>query len=67
MKSRRKPSEILREAPRKISRALRARIRRAFRLTRFTRRCPALLKQTARLARRRGWRVAMHVAESMAE
>jgi cytosine/adenosine deaminase-related metal-dependent hydrolase len=28
---------------------------------------PALLKQTARVARRRGWRVAMHVAESAAE
>jgi cytosine/adenosine deaminase-related metal-dependent hydrolase len=28
---------------------------------------PALLKQTARLARRRGWRLAMHVAESAAE
>jgi cytosine/adenosine deaminase-related metal-dependent hydrolase len=28
---------------------------------------PALLKQTARVARRRGWRVAMHVAESTSE
>ncbi len=67
VKSRRKPSEILREASAKI-RALSSETPSAgLSPHALYSTMPALLKQTARLARRRGWRVAMHVAESAAE
>jgi cytosine/adenosine deaminase-related metal-dependent hydrolase len=67
VKSRRKPSEILREASTKI-RALSAGTHRAgLSPHALYSTMPPLLRQTARLARRRGWRVAMHVAESREE
>jgi cytosine/adenosine deaminase-related metal-dependent hydrolase len=67
VKSRRKPSEILREVSSKI-RALAA-VAPSAGLSPHAlySTMPALLKQTARVARRRNWRVAMHVAESTAE
>jgi cytosine/adenosine deaminase-related metal-dependent hydrolase len=67
VRSRRKPSDILREASAKI-RALSSGAHSAgLSPHALYSTMPALLKQTARLARRRGWRVAMHVAESSEE
>jgi cytosine/adenosine deaminase-related metal-dependent hydrolase len=67
VKSRRKPSEILREASAKIRALSSGTSSAGLSPHALYSTMPALLKQTARVARQRGWRVAMHVAESTAE
>jgi cytosine/adenosine deaminase-related metal-dependent hydrolase len=67
VKSKRKPSEILREASVKIRALSSVKALAGVSPHALYSTMPALLKQTARLARLRGWRVAMHVAESIAE
>jgi aminodeoxyfutalosine deaminase len=67
VRSRRKPSEILREASAKIRALSAAGHSAGLSPHALYSTMPSLLKQTARLARRSGWRVAMHVAESTAE
>lgn len=67
VKSRRKPSDILREAALKISVLSSTTHSVGLSPHALYSTMPGLLKQTARLARRHGWRVATHVAESAAE
>jgi cytosine/adenosine deaminase-related metal-dependent hydrolase len=67
VKSKRKPSEILREASQKIRAITSAGMTAGLSPHALYSTMPALLKQTARVAKRRNWRVAMHVAESIAE
>jgi cytosine/adenosine deaminase-related metal-dependent hydrolase len=67
VKSKRKPSEILREASGKIRAVTAAGGLAGLSPHALYSTMPALLKQTARLAGRHRWRVAMHVAESAAE
>jgi cytosine/adenosine deaminase-related metal-dependent hydrolase len=67
VRSRRKPSEILREAAAKIRALGSAAHSAGLSPHALYSTMPALLKQTARVARRRAWRVAMHVAESTEE
>jgi cytosine/adenosine deaminase-related metal-dependent hydrolase len=67
VKSRRKPSEILREASAKIRSLSSGTPSAGLSPHALYSTMPALLKQTARVARQRRWRVAMHVAESSAE
>lgn len=67
VKSRRKPSEILREASARIRALSTGTQRVGLSPHALYSTMPALLEQTALLARRRGWRVAMHVAESREE
>jgi aminodeoxyfutalosine deaminase len=64
---RREPSEILREASAKIRAISSGAPSAGLSPHALYSTTPALLKQTARLARRRGWRLAMHVAESREE
>ncbi len=65
VKSKRKPSEILREASAKIVSLPGGYAGLSPHALYST--MPPLLKQTARVARLRGWRIAMHVAESAEE
>jgi cytosine/adenosine deaminase-related metal-dependent hydrolase len=67
VKSLRNPSEILREASAKIRALSSGPLSAGLSPHALYSTMPLLLKETARLARRRGWRVAMHVAESTAE
>jgi cytosine/adenosine deaminase-related metal-dependent hydrolase len=67
VKSRRPPAQILREAAAKIKSLASARGSAGLSPHALYSTTPALLRQTAALARRRRWRVTMHVAESMAE
>ena len=67
VKSRRLPAEILREAAAKIKSLPSARGSAGLSPHALYSTTPALLRQTAALARRRRWRVTMHVAESMDE
>jgi len=67
VRSQRPPAEILREAADKIKSLASARGAAGLSPHALYSTTPALLRQTAALARRRRWRVAMHVAESMAE
>jgi cytosine/adenosine deaminase-related metal-dependent hydrolase len=67
VKSRRPPAEILREAAAKIKSLASAPGSAGLSPHALYSTTPALLRQAAALARRRGWRVTMHVAESMAE
>jgi cytosine/adenosine deaminase-related metal-dependent hydrolase len=67
VKSRRPPAEILREAAAKIRSLASARGSAGLSPHALYSTTPALLRQTAALARRRRWHVTMHVAESMAE
>jgi cytosine/adenosine deaminase-related metal-dependent hydrolase len=67
VKSRRPPAEILREAAAKIKSLASARGSIGVSPHALYSTTPDLLRQTAALARRRHWRVTMHVAESMDE
>jgi aminodeoxyfutalosine deaminase len=67
VKSRRKPAEILREADGKIKSLARARGSAGLSPHALYSTTPDLLRRTAALARRRRWRVTMHLAESRAE
>jgi len=67
VQSRRKPGEILREAAAKIISLASARGSAGLSPHALYSTTPELLRQTAALARRRQWRVTMHVAESLAE
>jgi len=67
VKSRRTPSEILREAAAKIKSLSSARGSAGLSPHALYSTMPDLLRQTAVLARRRKWRVTMHLAESSAE
>jgi cytosine/adenosine deaminase-related metal-dependent hydrolase len=67
VKSRRQPAEILREAAAKIKSLSSARGSAGLSPHALYSTTPDLLRQTAALARRRRWRVAMHLAESLAE
>jgi cytosine/adenosine deaminase-related metal-dependent hydrolase len=67
VKSRRPPGEILREAAAKITSLAPARGSAGLSPHALYSTTPALLRQTAALARRRRWRLTMHVAESMDE
>jgi aminodeoxyfutalosine deaminase len=67
VKSHRPPADILREAAAKIKSLASARGSAGLSPHALYSTTPALLRQTADLARRRQWRVTMHVAESMAE
>jgi len=67
VKSRRPPAEILREAAAKIRSLASARGSAGLSPHALYSTTPALLRQTAALARRHQWRVTMHLAESMAE
>ncbi len=65
--SRRKPAEILRETAVRIQSLPSARGSAGLSPHALYSTTPALLRQTAALARRRRWRVTMHLAESLAE
>jgi cytosine/adenosine deaminase-related metal-dependent hydrolase len=65
--SRRKPADVLREAAAKIKSLSSARGSAGLSPHALYSTMPKLLRQTAALARRRQWRVAMHLAESLAE
>jgi aminodeoxyfutalosine deaminase len=67
IKSRRKPEEILQEAAAKLGSLSPARGFVGLSPHALYSTAPALLRQTAELARRRRWRLAMHVAESIDE
>src|SRR5271170_1560493 len=67
VKSRRKPGEILREAAAKIKSLSSARGSAGLSPHALYSTMPKLLRETAILARRRRWRVTMHLAESQAE
>jgi cytosine/adenosine deaminase-related metal-dependent hydrolase len=67
VKSRRLPSEILREAAAKIRSLSSARGSAGLSPHALYSTTPDLLRRTAALARRRKWRVTMHMAESSAE
>jgi cytosine/adenosine deaminase-related metal-dependent hydrolase len=67
VKSRRKPADILREAAAKIKSLSSARGSAGLSPHALYSTTPKLLRETAVLARRRGWRVTMHLAESQAE
>jgi cytosine/adenosine deaminase-related metal-dependent hydrolase len=67
VKTRRKPEEILREAAAKIKSLSSARGAAGLSPHALYSTTPELLRQTAVLARRRRWRVTMHLAESLAE
>jgi cytosine/adenosine deaminase-related metal-dependent hydrolase len=67
VKSRRKPSEILREAAAKIKSLASARGSAGLSPHALYSTMPKLLRETAVLARLRRWRVTMHLAESLAE
>jgi cytosine/adenosine deaminase-related metal-dependent hydrolase len=67
VKSRRKPAEILREAAAKIKSLSSARGSAGLSPHALYSTTPDLLRQTAALARRRRWRLTMHLAESLAE
>ena len=67
VKSRRSPEEILHETAAKIKSLASARGSAGLSPHALYSTTPALLRQTASLARRRRWRVTMHVAESMDE
>ena len=67
VKSHRQPAEILHEAAAKLKSLASARGSAGLSPHALYSTPPDLLRQTAALARRRGWRVTMHVAESMAE
>jgi cytosine/adenosine deaminase-related metal-dependent hydrolase len=67
VQSRRKPGEILREAAAKIKSLSPARGSAGLSPHALYSTTPDLLRQTAVLARRRRWRVTMHLAESLAE
>jgi aminodeoxyfutalosine deaminase len=67
VKTRRPPAEILREAAAKIRSLASARGSAGLSPHALYSTTPALLRQTAALARRRQWRVTMHLAESGAE
>ena len=67
VKSRRKPGEILREAAAKIKGLSSARGSAGLSPHALYSTTPALLRQTAVAARRRSWRVTMHLAESLDE
>ncbi len=67
VKSHRQPSDILREAAAKIKSLASARGSAGLSPHALYSTMPKLLQETAVLARRRGWRVTMHLAESLAE
>ncbi len=67
VKSRRDPAQILHEMAAKIDSLRGARNRAGLSPHALYSTTPALLEQTARLARQRRWRVTMHVAESAEE
>jgi cytosine/adenosine deaminase-related metal-dependent hydrolase len=67
VRSRRRPSEILREAAVKINALSGARGSTGLSPHALYSTTPPLLRRTAALARRRGWRVTMHVSESIDE
>src|SRR5580658_4856844 len=67
VKSRRTPGDILREAAAKIKSLSAARGSTGLSPHALYSTMPKLLRETAILARRRRWRVTMHVAESTAE
>jgi cytosine/adenosine deaminase-related metal-dependent hydrolase len=67
VKSRRKPSSILREAATKVKKLSSARSSAGLSPHALYSTTPDLLRQTAILSRRRKWRVTMHLAESVAE
>jgi cytosine/adenosine deaminase-related metal-dependent hydrolase len=67
VKSRRNPSSILREAATKVKKLSSARSSAGLSPHALYSTTPDLLRQTAALARRRKWRVTMHLAESVAE
>jgi cytosine/adenosine deaminase-related metal-dependent hydrolase len=67
IKARRAPREVLREAVEKIDSLLHARNRAWLSPHAPYSTLPELLQRTARLARKRNWRVSIHVAESQQE
>jgi aminodeoxyfutalosine deaminase len=67
VKSRRKPADILRDVAAKIRSLSSARGSVGLSPHALYSTTPDLLRRTAILARRRGWRVTMHLAESVAE
>lgn len=67
IKSRRDPSEILREAVGKIESLRHSHNRAMLSPHAPYSTVPALLRQSARVARKRNWRVCIHVAESVQE
>jgi cytosine/adenosine deaminase-related metal-dependent hydrolase len=67
VKSRRTPGDILREAAAKIKSLSAARGATGLSPHALYSTMPKLLRETAVLARRRRWRVSMHLAESLAE
>ena len=67
VKSGRKPEDVLREAAAKLKSLSSVRESAGLSPHALYSTMPALLRQTAALARRRRWRLTMHLAESMAE